>query len=224
MKNDFIYSALLHFGIVAIIMLSSVFESKAKVNFDEVIKVSLTSIPESMITEVPMIVPPDIPDAIEDDFLDIPIDDPTVMPEQIIPEVKKDKPKKKKDKPKPKKQPVKQEQPEDKTIEASGTDSPFSGATVDNVSFDYPYWFTQAFRKIKSNWRNPVSSDGLIVCTVNFQVIKSGRMVNVRVIESSGIPLFDNACIAAITKSAPFPPLPREFIDEIIGITIPMSN
>ena len=41
--------------------------------------------------------------------------------------------------------------------------------------------------------------------------------------QSSGIDAVDRDCIAAIERSAPFPPLPREFRDEIIGITVPIK-
>jgi TonB family protein len=101
--------------------------------------------------------------------------------------------------------------------------SPFAGATVDNASFDYPYWFTQAFYKIQTNWHNPVDADGPMVCLVYFQVLKSGRVVEARVDKSSGIPAFDQACVTAIDRSSPFPPFPKEFGDEILGITIPFK-
>lgn len=107
--------------------------------------------------------------------------------------------------------------------DATGTGSPFAGATVDNLSFDYPYWFEQTFSKIQSNWINTVEVDGEIVCVIYFQVIKSGRLIESRVETESGIEVFDQGCLAAIHKSAPFPPLPSEFADEVIGITLPFK-
>ena len=105
----------------------------------------------------------------------------------------------------------------------TGGGSPFAGATIDNVTFNYPYWFTQAFNKILRNWRNPVAADGAIVCVVYFQVIKSGRVIESKVQVSSGIRPFDDACLRAVERSAPFPELPRDFRDEIIGITLPFK-
>ncbi len=101
--------------------------------------------------------------------------------------------------------------------------SPLAGATIDNRSFNYPYWFTQAFNKILRNWRNPVSSDVPIVCVVYFRVIKSGRVVDLKVVESSGIPSFDDACLRAVERASPFPPLPRQFSEEVIGLTLPFK-
>ncbi|MCK4460380.1 MAG: TonB family protein, partial [candidate division Zixibacteria bacterium] len=106
---------------------------------------------------------------------------------------------------------------------ATAGSSPFAGATIDNASFDYPYWFTQAFNKIRRNWRNPVAADGVIICAVYFEVIKSGKVIVIRIENSSGIPRFDDACYAAVQRAAPFPPLPRQFADEIIGITLPFK-
>jgi TonB family protein len=54
-------------------------------------------------------------------------------------------------------------------------------------------------------------------------VIRSGRVIEARVEQGSGIDLFDQACVASIQRSNPFPPLPANFADEIIGITIPFK-
>jgi len=108
---------------------------------------------------------------------------------------------------------------------ATAGGSPFAGATVDNRNFTYSYWFTQAFNKIGRNWQRPrIITDGPIVCTIYFQVIKSGRVIEVEITKSSGIPEFDESLKQAIERSAPFPPLPRKFTDEIIGITLPVKQ
>ncbi len=105
----------------------------------------------------------------------------------------------------------------------TGAGSPFAGAAIDNPNFDYPDWFTLAFRKIQINWSNQANIDGTVVCVVSFQVIRSGRVIDPKIIQSSGIGLFDQGCLAAVTKSSPFPPLPSDFADEIIGITVPFK-
>ena len=157
---------------------------------------------------------------------EIPIDDPTTLPKVIVPEKVKEKPK---EKPKTKTNNVTNQSnnngnnSETNVETPGGSDSPFAGVTIDNASFSYPYWFTQAFNKIRSNWRNPISADIPITCTIYFQVIKSGRLVKAEIKESSGIPAFDNSCLRSVENSTPFPPLPRQFVDEIIGITLPMQ-
>ncbi|RME22661.1 MAG: energy transducer TonB [Candidatus Zixiibacteriota bacterium] len=79
------------------------------------------------------------------------------------------------------------------------------------------------FNKIASNMRHSVVTDATLICVIYFQVLQSGRIVNLKVIQSSGYQEFDDACMAAVSRSAPFPPLPRDFSDEIIGITLPIK-
>ncbi|RKX24009.1 MAG: hypothetical protein DRP45_09160 [Candidatus Zixiibacteriota bacterium] len=99
-----------------------------------------------------------------------------------------------------------------------------SGAVVDNSAFQYPFWFSLTWGKISQNFRVPVAIDGKVYCDIYFQVIKSGRVIESRIANPSGIAQFDKACLEAVERSAPFPPLPRDFLDEIIGITITFTN
>ena len=141
------------------------------------------------------------------------------------PEPKPKKTKPKKTKPASETKPSGTAQGESKEIETSGVSgSPFAGATIDNASFNYPYWFTQTFNKIAVNWKNPIVYDGTLICTIYFQVIKSGRIIELRIEKSSGIPEFDESCMRAVSGAAPFPPLPRQFRDEIIGLTLPFKH
>ena len=95
---------------------------------------------------------------------------------------------------------------------------------IDNAAFDHPYWFDLAWNKINQNYRFAITIDGKVYCDVYFVVIKSGRVIETKVVNSSGIPAFDQACVSAIERSSPFPPLPRDWIDEILGITITFTN
>lgn len=220
MTRDILLSTLLHLIVVTATVVSAPFEIKKKHTYDEIIHVSLTSLP--------YIAPPEpepvaIPEMLPEELAEIPIESPTTAKEVAI----EQKPKEKKDQKPPtgKTRPSASEGGK-KEIDSPATSggSPFQGATIDNTSFDYPYWFTQAFNKIAGNWRNPVAYDGTLVCAVYFQVIRSGKIIKLRVETPSGIPAFDNACRLAIERSAPFPPLPQEFRDEIIGITVPFKN
>ena len=230
MKRDLLLSILLHVCVIAATFIASPFEPSRAVNYDETIRVSLTPLPVSSAPEPEPIAPLEIPKALDQEPAEIPIDNPATKPAAKI--------EKKEPEPEPKPKTNKPYQPQaaksDKNqagsekgeIETSSTSggSPFAGATVDNVTFNkYPYWYEQAFSKILRSWNNPVVSDGAIVCVVYFQVIKSGRMIEVRVEKSSGIPAFDEACVSAIKRASPFPPLPRDFREEIIGITLPFK-
>ena len=217
MKRDIVLSLCLHAAIILATVVSAPFDLKRQKDFGEVIRVSLTSLPEITPSEP---TPITVPKPMEEVLPDIPIDDPTTAEKAVI----EPKPEKK-EKPKTTGQVPSDAGTGEKEIESSATGggSPFQGATIDNASFDYPYWFTQAFNKIAGNWRNPVGSDATLVCVIYFQVIRSGRLIKLRVETSSGFGAFDDACLQAVQSSAPFPPLPREFRDEIIGITLPFK-
>ena len=224
MSKGLLYSIILHFLLFGGALIKSPFDHRKKMDLGEVIKVSIKSLPE---VKTP-IKPPVTPQAITTDELpDIPLSDPrTVKEEKKLEEKPKpEPPKEEKPEKKTQQQDANTEKPKEKEIESKTTDagSMFAGATVDNKAFDYPYWFDVAFSKVHSNFRNPVSSDAPIVAVVYFEVIQSGRVVIVKVEVSSGIERFDDACVRAIENSSPFPPLPRSFQDEIIGLTLPFQ-
>jgi TonB family protein len=160
---------------------------------------------------------------LESEPTEIPLEKPATAPEAKI-DAQEEKPTKKpKDRPYQPLESRREGELEGAAEVETGGGTPFAGAIIDNATFDYPYWFTQAFYKIQSNWRNPVAADYSIVCVVYFQVIKSGRVIELRIEEPSGIRTYDEACLRSVEHSAPFPPLPSGFRDEIIGITLPFK-
>lgn len=220
MKQEIILSLVLHIFIVFFAIVSSPFDVERR-ELGEVIHVSITSAAELPSSEPVPLEPVPIPQPIVEDMPEIPISDPVTKEAVEIKPKKEEKPKKTNQK----KPPPQSSQPgEQVEITGTGAGSPFQGATIDNASFNYPYWFTQAFNKLSGNFRNPVAYDGTLVCTIYFQVIKSGRIIELKVVASSGMDAFDNACLEAVRRSTPFPPLPRQFTDEIIGITVPFTN
>jgi TonB family protein len=229
MTRDVIFSAALHLAIIAMVVVTSPLDLHRKPDYGEVIRVALYAQSELTPSEpVPSALEPlNIPTPAIDEPLEVPIGKPVVQEEVAVAQVEPEPERPLRTTPAPEESPT--EGQGDGTGDAeihspiTGGGSPFAGARIDNASFNYPYWFTQAFNKILRNWRNPVAADGSIVCVVYFQVIKSGRVIEVEVHESSGLPMFDEACLHAIDRSSPFPPLPRQFRDEIIGITLPFK-
>ena len=239
MKRDVFLSIALHVMVILLTVMSSPFDYQKQFDYDQVIRIKAVAMPDfapspAGVEEIPASTPV-IPQAVEEDLPEIPLDDPTTIdtPKEIKKPESKPKPAKETKKPKPQNQTKTTTEPSsgsgtgqnDKEIdvEATGSGSPFGGAKIDNASFNYPYWFTQAFNKIAGNWRQTVSIDGSVVCVIYFQVIRSGRVVDVEIKESSGVPAFDQTCLSAVERSTPFPPLPRDFRDEIIGITLPFK-
>ncbi|MGD8922004.1 MAG: TonB family protein [Candidatus Zixiibacteriota bacterium] len=229
MKRAFFFSFIFHMVMVGAALISSPFEPSNRIDYGEVIRVSLPSFDQVPNISPPEPLPVEVPMAMAEEEPDIPIESPSTKPAAEI--------EKPKEKPKPK--PEKQTKPTNaktgnktqqgaqegkvETSAKSASGAALSGATVDNASFNYPYWFTQAFNKIAGNFRFSYAYDGTLVCVVYFQVIQSGRLVELKVRQSSGFQEFDDACLAAVERSAPFPPLPRDFREEIIGITLPVK-
>jgi TonB family protein len=220
MKGDFLISFLLHFVLLIAVAVASPFKPKVNISLEDVIHVNLTAAPPSAKTITPE--PIALPRPIEAD-----------EPLAALIETKSVREAKKVEKPKPKKEEPKPYQPEAEkgrkdspgsekgqkdVSENLGAGSKFGGASVDNVSFNYPYWFVQAFGKIERNWSNPVYANRPLTCTIYFQVIRSGRIIKVEIEGSSGVDAFDRACERAVKISEPLPPLPDDFTNEILGI------
>jgi len=224
MKRDLIYSLVLHVSIAVALVVITPFQPQINTDLGEVINVRLAAMPITQQVNVQPAPTVEIPQAISAESELAVLPDPT-----SITKAKKIKPKEK-PKPKQKDKPYQPQNEKGKEDVAGKTDgekdvsdevmsgSKFGSAAVDNASFNYPYWFVQAFTKIEFNWRNPIYSSQPIECLVYFQVIRSGRVIKVEIEKSSGIDAFDNACVNAINLSKPLPPLPSEFVEEIIGI------
>jgi len=217
MRQDLLFSLLLHVVLIAAMVITAPFKPQYKPNLGDIIKVNLASLPPSFSRGAAK--PAAIPRATTTEKKATP-----------LPNKAKAKPT---DKTKPTKTDNKKQKPAlDRGIEdIPGTDtgtkdvsenlspgSIFGSAAIDNSSFDYPYWFVQAFSKIERNWSNPVYANQALTCIVYFQVIRSGRIIKIEIEQTSGIDTFDRACEQAIKTSEPLPPLPSEFADEIIGI------
>lgn len=223
MKREITYSIALHITLIMVILFSSPFSSQTKpFDYGQVIQIKAVSIPANINVESSAPEEIVVPQAMPDEALEIPLDDPKAIekPVEIEKPKPKDKPTSKPDQ-KSKTKPDTDAQNTGKEIEGLEAGSPFAGATVDNATFDYPSWFNVAINKIRVNFKKTVPLDGTVICTIHMEVIRSGRLVAVEVIQSSGIEAIDRDCLAAIERSAPFPPLPREFRDEIIGIDLP---
>lgn len=218
MKRDITLSVILHVLIIGATFGAVPFKKQPIIDPSEIIRVNVVSAPPGR--PAPQPAGPVVSQT------------PTSPPEKAKSIAKKTTPAKKKDQPKKRRSLPKDElaanlanEYAEREIETEQTQagSPFAGATIDNANFNYPYWFDQAFNKIAQNFRFHYEVDGTLVAVIYFQVMRSGRVIEVRLDHASGIDEFDKACIAAVEKSSPFPPLPRDFADEVIAITLPVK-
>lgn len=230
-KRDIFFSLIFHFGILLSLTLLNPFNVLSRPDFESV-GVNIISMPPlgnpdlikgDQMPEVK------IPEAIVEEEAAIPI----AMPEsRNTPKpVDKPKPKQEKAKPKPKEDPGYTGKPKtgDKSQQGSdatdasdqlGPGSKFGSLNVDNPSFNFPTYFTGAFIKIERNWTNPVRANKELSCKVHFFILRTGTIMDPTLAKSSGVEAYDRACMRALQSSNPLPPLPSEFQDDIIGITL----
>ena len=79
-----------------------------------------------------------------------------------------------------------------------------------------PY-MSELSRRIKANWDPPRGDESKRVVLL-FTIAKDGRLLNVKVIKSSGVQAADRAALHAVELTAPFRPLPADFRGSSVDI------
>ena len=168
---------------------------------------------------------------------------PEPKPAPPVPEPPKEEPKKEElappvEKPKPKPQPKAEEKKPAETVPradiakgdsaASSAESAGESATgaaaPDGISFDggdFPYdaFVARMRHKIAAAWQVPAGSQAVErQAVIYFRVHRDGDITHVNVEQPSGVFLFDQSCQRAVIEAAPFPPLPRGYVDEYLGV------
>ncbi len=82
---------------------------------------------------------------------------------------------------------------------------------------DFGPYMKELQRRIKMNWDPPKGNESKRVILL-FSIARDGRLLNVKVHRSSGLPAADNAAIDAVKLTAPFRPLPPEFKGNSVDI------
>ena len=82
---------------------------------------------------------------------------------------------------------------------------------------DFGPYMRELQRRIKMNWSPPKGNESKRVVLL-FSISRDGRLLNVKVYKSSGIPTCDNAAIQAVQLTAPFKPLPPEYRGDSVDI------
>ena len=86
-----------------------------------------------------------------------------------------------------------------------------------NPEADFDSFLKKTQKDIKKNWNPPKLNRSKRV-VVLFKVAKDGKLLENKIIKSSGDIDVDNAAIKALYDTAPFDPLPKEFDGESIDI------
>jgi protein TonB len=86
------------------------------------------------------------------------------------------------------------------------------GAGVPGGTDAFGDWYLAGVqRKIWTLWAQQVRSDFRQPIAVLFTILADGSVTDVRVIQSSGVPLLDLAAQRSVVSAAPFGPLPRDY-------------
>ena len=90
---------------------------------------------------------------------------------------------------------------------------------IDNPDFTYGYYLDRLLSLIDAQWVRPSMGTG-IKTVIFFRINRDGSMADLRVEQSSGYNSFDLAALRAVQNAAPFPPLPRAFQHDSLGVNL----
>ena len=102
----------------------------------------------------------------------------------------------------------------------AGFDSGYS-SQIGLSSFPFTYYLQIIMDRVSANWFTSLVDpgiSGIFQTTVYFKIFRNGQISSVEVEESSGIRSLDLSAVRAVHSSSPFPPLPREYDEEYLGI------
>ncbi len=92
-------------------------------------------------------------------------------------------------------------------------------AGLDNPDFKFGYYIDQLLSTIDAKWARPALGDG-VRAIISFRIGRDGRITDLEVAESSGYNSFDLAALRAVQHASPFPPLPREYRHDSLGVNL----
>jgi TonB family protein len=94
------------------------------------------------------------------------------------------------------------------------------GISIPAGGFDFGPWAVLVVDSIQKNWELPASGKLARSARVRFSVIinKKGELSSIEIIEISSIESLDQAALAALRASLPFPALPADFPGDLLEI------
>ncbi len=89
---------------------------------------------------------------------------------------------------------------------------------VEDPNFTYGYYLDRIVGVISANWTRPSVGPEIKQSLLYFRIQRDGTIVELRLVESSGSEIFDEAAMRAVQASSPLPPLPKSYAKDILGI------
>ena len=95
---------------------------------------------------------------------------------------------------------------------------------TDTMGVDFGPYLARITQIVRGNWMNamppsvypPILKQGKL--SIEFAILKDGKVSGMTLHTSSGDVALDRAAWASVTASNPFPPLPREFPGQVLGL------
>ncbi len=95
---------------------------------------------------------------------------------------------------------------------------------TDTMGVDFGPYLARITQVVRSNWMNllppsvypPILKQGKL--SIQFVILKDGKVAGMELHATSGDVALDRAAWASITASNPFPPLPKEFPGQVLGL------
>jgi TonB family protein len=227
MRRDFLISLLGHLTVISVIILlnpvTGMFRSKPEVMMVNLAGVSMpagaSAVPEEGVPEEAEIKPKDNFKIANRDTVRAPKKEPPKKEEKE--REKKTVAVKEKEKPTKKKKEGSGEAKADGKggLDVSGKIGSGSGSGSGVGGLTVPYDIGLLVNRVERSWRNPVSSQQAITCTIYLQIDRQGNLLGSPSVErSSGISVFDQSAIFAIERAQPFPPFPSSFDYDYVGL------
>ncbi|KPJ66930.1 MAG: hypothetical protein AMJ45_03425 [Syntrophobacter sp. DG_60] len=89
----------------------------------------------------------------------------------------------------------------------------YQGEVSDGLSLRFQIYYQEIWEKIKNNWILPTfllkdATEAIVV----IKIAKNGDIIDKFFEKKSGIPLFDDSVMEAISRSTPLPPIPEGYV------------
>ena len=89
-----------------------------------------------------------------------------------------------------------------------------TGIGREALEIRYKRYYDEIWRRVKASWILPeeIVTEGTdLSAVVVVRIAKDGSLLDMRLEKSSGSKIFDQSCLRAAKKAAPFPPLPKDY-------------
>jgi protein TonB len=103
--------------------------------------------------------------------------------------------------------------------------APMQGRLTPRTSNAVPTWQTEILALLERNKRYPQAAQSRHqqgTAQIFFSLDRQGRVIDTRVVRSSGASALDEEALALLRRAQPFPPPPRELPGEHVDLTVPI--